>query len=158
MTPAPPQPPGPSFLRQETVTIHADPLGGGTSLQLGMSPPTETDDGWWLAVVWASEKDRIVTVRTIGPRAGPPPEPPLSLMGPAFAGALSGLIAQEDGRQLVRLRLPPAADESRPWERPLVVQLAIKWEPVRQLTMTRNQLAREALRAFGSAIVACGRP
>lgn len=158
MTAAPPQPPGLSFLREERVTIHAGPNGAGTSLQLGMSPPTETDDGWWLAVVWAGDSEGIVNARSIAPQTGPPPDPPLGLIGPAFAGALSGLIAQEDGRQLVRLRLPPAADESRPWERPLIVQLAIKWEPVRQLTMTRNQLAREALRAFGSAIVACGRP
>ncbi|MBA2255112.1 MAG: hypothetical protein H0W07_08370, partial [Chloroflexi bacterium] len=89
---------------------------------------------------------------------GPPPTPPLLVLGPAFAGALSGFIAQEDGRQLIRFRLPPAPDERRPWERPLLVWLAVKWDAVRASVMRPNELAREVLRAFKRAIEASASP
>jgi hypothetical protein len=79
-------------------------------------------------------------------------------MGPRVAGALSGLIAEEGGRQLIRLRMPPADDESRPWERPLICAVAIRWDPIRAAVMTQNQLARELLRGFAAAVEAVGRP
>ncbi len=123
-----------------------------------MSAPSTTDDGWWLAVLWASDDDGVLEARAIAPRAGPPPGPPLMTLGPAFGGALSSLVAQENGRQALRIRLPPARDEHRPWERPLILQLAVKWDPVRGAVMQPNELAREALRAFARAIAAAARP
>ena len=123
-----------------------------------MAQPTTTDDGWWLAVLWAADDAGVISAAEITPRAGPPPGPPLLTLGPLFTGALSGLVAEESGRQAVRLRLPPAPDEGNPWARPLVLQVALKWDPMRGATMTGNELAREALRAFGRAIVATGRP
>jgi hypothetical protein len=122
-----------------------------------MTQPT-SDDGWWLAVVWASHDDEIVSLRDIAPKAGPPPGPPLLTLGPLFAGALSGMLAEENGRQALRLRLPGPETDGTPWERPLVLQVALKWDAVRATTMTANQLAREALRGFGRAIAATGRP
>ena len=123
-----------------------------------MSRPTETDDGWWLAHLWAFDADGVIDTLTIAPRAGPPPTPPLQLIGPSFAGSLAGLIAEEDGRRLVRLRLHPAADETRPWERPCIVQVAIKWEPIRAATMRPNDLAGEVVQAFARALESAGSP
>jgi hypothetical protein len=150
--------PGRSYLREETVRVHAGPGDPGRSVVLGMTPPSSTDDGWWLAVLWAADAGEVVTLRDIAPKAGPPPGPPLLTIGPLFTGALSGLVAEENGRQAVRLRLPAAESDSSPWDRPLILQVALKWDPVRATTMTGNQLAREAQRAFGRAIVATGRP
>jgi hypothetical protein len=79
-------------------------------------------------------------------------------MGPILAGALAGLLGQADGRQLIRLRMPPAPDESRTWARPLLMWVAVSWDPVRATTMRPNELARELLRAFGRAVEAAGSP
>jgi hypothetical protein len=123
-----------------------------------MAQPTTTEDGWWLAVLWAADETGVLSATEIAPRAGPPPGPPLLTFGPLFTGALSGLVAEESGRQAVRLRLPSPRDDAHPWDRPLVLQVALKWDPIRAATMTGNELAREALRAFGQAILATGRP
>jgi hypothetical protein len=140
------------------VLIESAPGQTGRAVVLGMAQPSTSDDGWWLALLWAADDAGIVTAQDIAPRAGPPPGPPLLTVGPLFTGALAGFVAEENGRQAVRLRLPPAEDESRPWERPLLLQVALKWDPVRAATMSGNELAREALRAFGRAIAATGRP
>ncbi len=150
--------PGPSFVREETVTLRAAADTVAPRVRLGMSPPSTMEDGWWLSTLWAFDDDGIVDVRSIAPLAGPPPTPPLMVLGPAFAGALSGLILEEGGRQQIRFRLPPAPDESKPWDRPLIVWLAVTWDPVRAAVMRPNELAREVLRAFGAAITAAGRP
>ena len=123
-----------------------------------MTLPTTTDDGWWLAIVYAHDDDGIVEVRAVGPRAGPPPAPPLTVLGPSFAGSLSGLVAEENGRQAIRLRLPEGAPGAHAWDRPLAVQVAIKWEPLRAATMRPNELAREVLGAFRHALEAAGSP
>lgn len=122
-----------------------------------MAPPSTTDDGWWLGHVWASDADGLVDMLDLAPLAGPPPTPPQAVIGPAFAGALAGLIAEEGGRQLVRLRLHPAADAARAWERPCLVQVAIKWDPVRAATMPARELATAVQEAFGRAVVAADR-
>jgi hypothetical protein len=127
-------------------------------LRAGMSSPSVTDDGWWLAHLWIADDDGIVEAADVAPAAGPPPGTPLDALGPRVAGALSGLIDQEDGRQLIRLRMPPAPDEARPWERPLLCMLAIRWDPVRAAVMGRNKLARELLRGFAAAIEGVARP
>jgi hypothetical protein len=148
--------PGPSFLKEESIRIHAGRDDPGRAIRLGMAAPSATEDGWWLALLWAADDEGILDAREVAPRAGPPPGPPLLTIGPALTGALSGLVAQEGGRQALRLRLPPADDEARAWERPLLLQLAIKWEPLRAATMSANELGREALRAFGRALLAAG--
>ncbi len=150
--------PGPSFVREETISLRGPSDTAGKRLQAGMSLPSVTDDGWWLTHVWAADDDGIVEAVDVAPEAGPPPGAPLEALGPRIAGALSGLIAEEGGRQLIRLRMPPAADESRSWQRPLLCMLAICWDPVRASVMTRNELARELLRGFAAAVEAVGRP
>ena len=150
--------PGPSFVLGEPVTLRR--VGGvpAGSLRAGMTPPSVMDDGWWLTHLWVADDEGVVSALSVAPSAGPPPGAPLATIGPRVAGALSGLIAEEDGRQLIRLRMPPADDESRPWERPLVCMLAIRWDPVRAATLDVPLLARELLRGFAAAVEAVGRP
>jgi hypothetical protein len=145
-------------VREETVILRAAGTTPERRLTLGMSPPSAMDDGWWLATLWAVDAGGVVDALAVAPAAGPPPEPPLLVLGPAFAGALSGLIAQEDGRQMIRFRLPPAPNEARPWERPLLVWLAVKWDPIRASVMRPNELAREVLRAFARAVESAAHP
>lgn len=149
--------PGPSFVREERVTLAGRAADAGEVL-VGLTSPSVMDDGWWLTHLWAQDADGVVSARDAAPAAGPPAGPPLLAMGPLLAGALAGLIDQEDGRQLIRLRMPPAHDEARPWERPLLVVTAIRWDPVRSATMRPNELARELLRAFGRAVEGVGGP
>jgi hypothetical protein len=148
--------PGPSFVPEETVRLR----GGGLAptLRAGMTTPSVMDDGWWLTHLWVADDEGVVEATGIAPAAGPPPGTPLNALGPRVAGSLSGLIAEEDGRQLIRLRMPPAEDESRPWERPLLCMLAVRWDPVRAAVMTQDELGRELLRGFAAAVEAIGRP
>jgi hypothetical protein len=95
----------------------------------------------------------------LAPTAGPPPDPPLARLGPAFAGALSGLILEADGRLQLRLGpVIPLADPERPWRGPALVRLALRWEPARAAVMHDTELATEALAAFRRALDALGRP
>ena len=150
--------PGPSYVRERAVRLHAGPSDPGDPVQIGMGHPSQTDDGWWLTHLWVFDADGIIDTLRIAPRSGPPPGPPLAVIGPAFAGAMAGFIGEADGRRLVRLKLHPAADESRPWERPLIVQLAVRWDPMRVATMRPNELAGEVVEAFARAVDAAGRP
>lgn len=147
--------PGPSYIREETVRL-ASRGDDTTPVTIGLTAPSIMDDGWWLTHLWAQDADGVVDARDAAPTAGPPPGPPLLSMGPLVAGALAGFIDQEDGRQLIRLRMPPAEDETRPWERPLLLMTAIRWDPVRTATLRPNELARELLRAFARAIEGVG--
>jgi hypothetical protein len=122
-----------------------------------MTRPSVADDEWWLAVLYAHDADGIVEAEQLAPDAGPPPQPPLHVMGPALAGALSGMILEEAGRQQIRLALPPPRDPRREWSRPLVLRMAVRWEPMRAATMQASELAEHALAAFRRALVACGR-
>lgn len=149
--------PGPSFIREEDVTL-ANRAPDAVPVVIGLTAPSVLDDGWWLTHLWAQDAQGVVSARDAAPAAGPPSGPPLLSMGPLLAGALAGLIDQEDGRQLIRLRMPPADDEARPWERPLLLMTAIRWDPVRSATMRPNELARELLRAFGRAVEGVGAP
>lgn len=145
-------PPGPSFLREHEVVL------GARRLRAGMDRPTEIE-GWWLAVAWIADDEGIVPCREMAPAAGPPPDPPLERLGPQLSGALSGYVLEEGGRQQLRLRLPvPPDDPGRPWSAPLVVQLAVRWEPARAATMTPNALADAALAAFRRAVERVHRP
>jgi len=150
--------PGPSFVKEEPIRGRGPSGAGAGSLHAGMTAPSVTDDGWWLAHLWVADDAGIVEALQLAPAAGPPPGTPIAALGPRLAGALSGLIAEEDGRQLIRLRMPAAADEARPWQRPMLVMLAMRWDPVRASVMTRNALAHELIVGFASAIEALARP
>jgi hypothetical protein len=143
--------PGPSFLRE--LELQA----GERRFRVGMDRPREVE-GWWLTLLWASEDDEIAEFLDFAPSGGPPPGPPLLRLGPAFAGALSGLILEEDGRQQLRLRPgQPPADETRPWEAPVAVLAALRFEPARAATMRETELAAAVLVAFRRAVEALGR-
>jgi hypothetical protein len=124
-----------------------------------MARPTSGPDGWWLALLWVADGDGIVSFRDVAPAAGPPPEPPAVRLGPAFAGSLSGLILEEAGR--LQFRVAPASqpdDPSRPWECPVAVLVAIRFEPARSATMRPNERAEAVLSAFRVAIEGLPRP
>jgi hypothetical protein len=150
--------PGKSFIGEEEVVLRGPMGGSDRRLRAGMTAPSVMDDGWWLTHLWLADEDGVVPAIDIVPAAGPPPGAPLDALGPRLAGALSGLIGQEQGRQLIRLRMPAAEDESRPWERPMLCMLAISWDPVRASVMRQDELGRELLRGFAAAIEGVGRP
>ena len=105
--------PGPSYLREQVVRI------GDRTLAAGMAKPADGPDDWWLAVLWVTDADGVVSFRDVAPAAGPPPEPPLARLGPSFAGGLSGMIREEEGRLAIRLTpLVPPEDDARPWRCP----------------------------------------
>lgn len=139
--------PGPSYIREQEVRV-AD-----RRLRAGMARPVDGPDDWWLAVLWVVDDEGVVSFREVGPAAGPPPGPPLAHLGPSFAGSLSGLIREEDGRLAIRLvPLAPPEDDSRPWRCPLVIRAAFRWEPALAQTMRANQLAERVLAGFGRAV------
>jgi hypothetical protein len=145
-------PPAASFIREHALEL------GGRALRAGMDRPTEIE-GWWLAAMWIADDDGIVPCRMVAPSVGPPPEPPLARLGPLLSGSLSGFVMEEGDRQQLRLRLPvPPDDEAHPWSTPLVVQLAVRWEPARAATLTPAKLADVALAAFRRAVEAIHRP
>jgi len=134
------------------------PMEPGPRVRLGMLRPSVMDDGWWLTTLWVEDEEGVVEARAVAPLAGPPPVAPLQVIGLTLSNALMGLLDQEDGRQLIRLRMPPADDEAQLWRRPLLVLVAVRWDPVRASSMTTNQLAGELMRAFRNAIDAAGAP
>ena len=143
---------GPSFTKDE-------PIGGRDGqFQAGMTAPSVTDDGWWLAHLWVADDGGIVQASNWHPWRGRRRAHPSPRSGRGWPGRSSGLIAEEDGRQLIRLRMPAAADETRPWQRPMLVMLAIRWDPVRATVMSRNQLAHELIVGFASAVEALAGP
>lgn len=145
-------PPGPSFLREHDVRI------GDRRLRAGMSRPTTTDDGWWLAVLWVADDDGVVSMRDLAAAAGPPAAPPLARLGPSLAGALSGLILEEAGRLSIRLATVVPADDTRPWRVPAAVRAGFKWEPARAAAMRPNELAEAVLAGFRRAVEGLARP
>ncbi len=127
-----------------------------------MTRPTTVDD-WWTAILWAAEADAegdaVVAFTDVAPTAGPPPEPPLSRLGPALAGSLSGLILEDDGRLQIRLGLVAApSDPARPWRCPVLVRVAFRWEPARAAVLRPNELAAEVLGGFRRSLEGLGRP
>ncbi len=95
--------PGPSFVKDEPIRGRDLSGAGAAPLHAGMTAPSSTDDDWWLAHLWVADGAGIVDAHDLAPVAGPPPGTPIAALGPRLAGALSGLIAEEDGRQLIRL-------------------------------------------------------
>jgi hypothetical protein len=144
--------PGPSYLRERAVRI------GDLTASAGMGRPSTTPEGWWLAVLWVADEEGVIPFWMAGPAAGPPPDPPLTRLGPAVAGELSGLIAEEDGRLGIRLGpIAPPDDPTRPWRSPLAVRAAFKFEPARAATMRPNELADAVLDAFANGVQRLGR-
>ena len=112
-----------------------------------MAKPVDGPDDWWLAVLWVTDDEGVVSFRDVGPTAGPPPEPPLLRLGPAFAGSLSGLILEEDGRLAIRLTpVVPPEDDTRPWRCPLAIRTGV---PVR--AGARRHAPAEPARGAGPA-------
>jgi hypothetical protein len=109
-------------------------------------------------VLWVADVDGIVRFRELAPPAGPPPDPPLQRLGPAFAGALSGLILEEDGRLAIRLApVAPPDDPARPWRMPAVIRAAFRFEPLRAATMRDTELGETVLSAFRRAVASLAR-
>jgi hypothetical protein len=129
------------------------------TLRAGMASPSEAPDGWWLAIMWVADDDGVVSFRDVASAAGPPPEPPLARLGPAIAGALSGLILEDAGRLQMRLGLvKPPHDPGRPWRAPLAIRTAFRFEPARQATMRPNELAETVLIGFRRAVEGLHKP
>ncbi|HET7029200.1 MAG TPA: hypothetical protein VFI34_01710 [Candidatus Limnocylindrales bacterium] len=144
--------PGPSFLREQSIERN------GRTLRVGMSQPTTTDDGWWLAIAWVADDGGVVSFVDLAPAAGPRPEPPLARLGPSLAGALSGLILEDAGRLCIRLAtVAPAEDPTRPWRVPAAIRTAFRWEPMRAAAMRPNELAETVLSALRRSLEALGR-
>jgi hypothetical protein len=150
--------PGPSFARAQPLRLHGPGGTLGPRVRLGMTKPTVMEDDWWVFTLWVEDDEGVIESRTIAPAAGPPPVAPLQVIGPTLANALLGLLAQEDGRQLMRMRMASAEDEAEPWRRPLMILTAVRWDPVRQTTMRDNELVAEMMRAFRRAIDVAGAP
>jgi hypothetical protein len=145
--------PGPSFLREQAVSVH------GRKLRAGISRPSQDAASWWLALLWVGDDDGLVSFRDVGPDAGPPPDPPAARLGPSLAGSLSGLVLEESGRLQFRLAVAtPPADPQRPWESPLAVLAGIRWEPLRAATMRPNELAEAVLSGFRRSVEGLARP
>ena len=146
-------PPGPSFLREHEIRVRE------RTFRAGMARPSDAPDGWWLTLMWVADDDGVVSFRDVGPAAGPPPDPPLGRLGPALAGALSGLILEDAGRLQLRVAgLVPPADETRPWRAPLAIRAAFRFEPARAAAMRPNELAETVLAGFQRAVEGLARP
>ncbi len=126
---------------------------GDRRYRAGVAEPTTMADDWWVGLLWVADETGLVMFRQVAPEAGPPADPPLFRLGPLVAGALSGMILEEGGRQMLRLRLGvPPPDERLPWEAPLVVLSAFKWEPMRAATMRPTEIAESVLAAFRRSV------
>lgn len=124
-----------------------------------MAKPADGPDDWWLAVLWVTDAEGIVSFREVAPLSGPPPEPPLQRLGPLLAGSLSGLIREEDGRLAIRLTpLVLPEDDTRPWRCPLAIRTAFRWEPALETTMRPTQIADQVLTGFRRAVESLHRP
>jgi hypothetical protein len=132
---------------------------GDRRLLAGMARPVDGPDDWWLAVLWVTDSDGVVSFRDVAPASGPPADPPLLRLGPSLAGSLSGLIREEDGRLAIRLvPLVPPEDDAQPWRCPLAIRAAFRWEPARAATLRENQLADQVLAGFRRSVESLHRP
>ena len=84
---------------------------------------------------------------------------PWRRLGPAWSGALSGLILEDGGRLSIRLaQVAPPDDPLQPWRSPLAVRAAFRWEPMRAAAMRPNELADTVLAGFRRAVEGLARP
>jgi hypothetical protein len=141
--------PGPSYIKEIE-------LAPGDDRIVGISAP-QTLEEWWIAMLWCERNGRLLDFADLAPAYGIPPGSPLLRLGPGISGAMSGLILEEGGRQQLRLRLgQPPENEAEPWQSPLVVVLALRFEPTRVLTMRESQIARTVLQAFRESVLRLG--
>lgn len=148
--------PGASYLKVKPVRLEGRP---SAVVSAGMSTPTTMPDGWWVGLMWAEDESGVVSCREVAPIAGPPPLPPLQRLGELMTNALGDLLVVEEGRFCLKLRLlGDLQDPNEPWRRPLVLQVAAKWDPLRIATMTETKVAEAALDAFTRAIEVAHRP
>ncbi len=146
-------PPGPSYLREHDVHVAT------ARFRAGMSVPSTLPDGWWIALLWVADDAGVVSFRDVAPPAGPPPEPPLARLGPAFSGALSGFILEDAGRLAIRLaQLAQPTDPLEPWRSPLAIRAAFRWEPMRSASLQPAELAETVLAAFRRSVESLTRP
>ena len=118
-----------------------------------MARPSDAPDGWWLTILWVADGDGVVSFRDVAPDAGPPPDPPLGRLGPAIAGALSGMILEDAGRLQMRFgHVVPPDDPTRPWRTPLAIRAGFRFEPARAAAMRPNELSETVLTAFRRSI------
>ena len=150
--------PGPSFARAQPLRLRGPGGTPGPRVRLGMTRPNVMVDDWWVLTLWVEDDEGVVECRAVAPTAGPPPAPPLQVLGPTLANALMGLLDQEDGRQLIRMRMAEVEAEAAEWSRPLMILTAVRWDPVRKSTMRDNELVAEMMRAFRRAIEVAGAP
>ena len=148
--------PGSSFLKLQPIPIE----GRGTDeIRAGAAQPSTMPDDWWIALFWVQDGDGVVSCREVAPLAGPPPVTPLERYGVLMTNGLGDLLAVEEGRSCLKLRLVgEAANPSEPWRRPLALQVAAKWDPMRVATMTGSKVAEAALDAFARAVEVAHRP
>jgi hypothetical protein len=145
--------PGPSYLREQDVRV------GDRRLRAGMAKPVDGPEEWWLAILWVADDEGVVSFRDVAPAGGPPPEPPLLRLGPSFAGSLSGLIREENGRLAIRLTpVVPPEDDTRPWRSPLAIRAGFRWEPALAATLRPNELAEQVLTGFRRSVESLSRP
>lgn len=138
--------PGPSYIRE--ISLHP-----GDDRVVGISAP-QTLEEWWIAMLWCERDHSLLEFAELAPDYGIPPGSPLLRLGPGISGSLSGLILEENGRQQLRLRLgQPPVNQEEPWHAPLVVVLALRFEPARLMTMRDNEVARTVLEAFREAVL-----
>jgi len=148
--------PGTSFLKVRPILITGRADG---EIRAGAAQPSTMPDDWWIALFWVQDSDGVVSCREVAPVAGPPPISPLERYGALMTNALGDLLAVEEGRSCLKLRLVgEATDPSEPWRRPLALQVAAKWDPIRIATMTGSKVAEAALDAFARAVEVAHQP
>ena len=148
--------PGTSFLKVRPIVIEGRAEG---EIRAGAAQPSTMPDDWWIALFWVQDSDGVVSCREVAPLAGPPPVAPLERYGALMTNGLGALLAVEEGRSCLKLRLVgEVADPGEPWRRPLALQVAAKWDPMRIATMTGSKVAEAALDAFARAVEVAHRP
>ena len=148
--------PGTSFLKERPIDIEGRAEG---EIRAGAAQPSTMPDGWWIALFWVQDSEGVVSCREVAPLAGPPPISPLERYGVLMTNGLGDLLAVEEGRSCLKLRLVgEAADPSEPWRRPLALQVAAKWDLLRIATMSGSKVAEAALDAFARAVEVAHRP
>ena len=148
--------PGTSFLKVRPIAIDGRADG---EIRAGSTQPSTMPDGWWIALFWVQDDRGVVSCREVAPLAGPPPIPPLERYGVLMTNGLGDLLAVEEGRSCLKMRL--VGDEAvpnEPWRRPLALQVAAKWDSMRVATMTASKVAEAALDAFSRAVEVAHRP
>ena len=148
--------PGTSFIKERPMIIEGRAQG---EIRAGSTQPSTLADGWWIALFWVQDGEGVVSCREVAPLAGPPPVTPLERYGVLMTNGLGDLLAVEEGRSCLKVRLAgEAADPREPWRRPLALQIAAKWDSLRVATMTESKVAQAALDAFARAVEVANKP